>query len=88
MSTLASVTAAAAGPLIASQFPSAAPVAVQPPPSPDASQTVQSAAAPPPVARAATPGPDPQSDGNASGGYAADGSATPSGGRSLIDIQV
>ena len=79
MSTLASVTAAAAGPLIASQFPPATPVAVQPPPS---------AAAPPPVARAATPGPDTQSGGNASGGYAADGSATPSGGRSLIDIQV
>ena len=92
MSTLASVTAAAAGPLLASQLPPVAPPAVQPPSPQDASLAVQSIAAPPPVARTAAPAPDPRSAAGPvpvdPGGYAADGTATASGGRSLIDIKV
>ncbi len=92
MSTRASVTAAAAGPLLAAQIPPVAPVSVQPPPTQDASQAVQSVAAPPPVARPASPGPDSGSGGSPPasepGGYAADGTATAPGGRSLIDIKV
>jgi hypothetical protein len=92
MSTLASVTAAAAGSSLATQWPSATPAPVQPPSSQDGSEAVQSVTAPPPVSRAATSGPDARSAGQPGsgdpGGYAADGTATPSGGRSLIDIKV
>jgi hypothetical protein len=92
MSTLASVTAAAAGPLLASQVPPSNPFVVQPPASQDASQAVQAAAAPQPVVRAQAPGPDARSPGQPgssdANGYTADGSATASGGRSLIDIKV
>ena len=87
MSTLASVTAAAAGPSLASQIP---PAVLPAPPSPSASETsptVQSVAAPPPVARTPSANADPQAIGSPPG-YGADGSATDSGGRSLIDIKV
>jgi len=85
MSTLASVAAAAAGPSLALQVP---PAILPAPSSPvETSPSVQTAAAPPPVARAPSANADPQANANPPG-YGADGSATDSPGRSLIDIKV